>query len=117
MPSGRKFYLVQYRANRTQVRRKSLGMHGVISLEQARKRALKLLASVQEGNDPIAEAKAKQNALTINDLAARFISEHINIHLKARTADSYKRNLRKFILPKIGHLKITEVSRDHFEDV
>jgi integrase len=111
MPSGRKFYLVQYRANRTQVRRKSLGMHGVISLEQARKRALKLLASVQEGNDPVAEAKSKQNALTINDLATRFISEHINIHLKARTADGYKRNLRKFILPKIGHLKITEVSR------
>ena len=111
MPSGRKYFLVQYRADRRKVRRKSLGMVGVIPLEEARKQALKILAAVQSGNDPVGEERAKRNALTVNDLAERFIEEHVNVHLKPRTADGYKRNLNKFILPMIGKLKITEVTR------
>ena len=111
MPSGRKYFLVQYRADRRKVRRKSLGMVGVIPLEEARKQALKILAAVQSGNDPVGEERAKHNALTVNDLAERFIEEHVNVHLKPRTADGYKRNLNKFILPMIGKLKITEVTR------
>ena len=111
MPSGRKYFLVQYRADRRKVRRKSLGMYGVIPLEEARKQALKLLVAVQSGDDPVGEECAKRNALTVNDLAERFIEEHVNVHLKPRTADGYKRNLNKFILPMIGKLKITEVTR------
>ena len=111
MPSGRKYFLVQYRADRRKVRRKSLGRHGVIPLEQARKQAIHILAAVQSGNDPVGEEKARQNALTVNDLAERFIEEHVDVHLKPRTADGYKRNLNKFILPMIGKLKITEVTR------
>jgi integrase len=111
MPSGRKSYVIQYRAERKKIRRKSLGMHGVVPLEDARKKAFKILAAVQSGDDPVGEERAKQYALTVNDLAERFIEEHVDVHLKPRTADGYKRNLKKFILPQIGHLKITDVTR------
>ncbi|WP_412057400.1 tyrosine-type recombinase/integrase [Bartonella sp. DGB2] len=110
-PSGRKSYIIQYRAERGKVRRKSLGMHGIIALEEARKKAFKLLAEVQSGGDPIGEQQAKQNALTVDDLAERFIEEHVNVHLKSRTREGYIRNLNKFILPMIGKLKITDVTR------
>lgn len=53
MPSGRKSYILQYRANRNKVRKKALGMHGVISLDEARKKAFAMLAEVQSGIDPI----------------------------------------------------------------
>lgn len=111
MPSGRKFYVIQYRTDRRKTRRKSLGMHGVVPLEEARKKAFKILAAVQSGDDPVGEERAKKNALTVNNLSERFIEEHVELHLKQDTAKNYKSNLCKVILPKIGHLKITEVTR------
>jgi hypothetical protein len=67
MPSGRKSYVIQYRAERKKVRRKSLGMHGVVPLEEARKKAFKILAAVQSGDDPVGDERAKQHALNVND--------------------------------------------------
>ena len=51
LPSGRKSYILQYRANRKKVRKKALGMHGVISLEEARKKAFAMLAEVQSSKN------------------------------------------------------------------
>ena len=111
LPSGRKSYILQYRANRNKVRKKALGMHGVISLDEARKKAFAMLAEVQSGIDPIGVLEEQNNALTVNQLADRFIEEHINVHLKPRTAAGYIRNLKKFILPQIGKIKVADVQR------
>jgi hypothetical protein len=111
MPSGQKSYVIQYLAERKKIHRKSLGMHGVVPLEEARKKAFKILAAVQSGDDPVGDERAKHHALNVNDLAKRFIEEHIEVHLKPRTADGYTRNLKKFILPHMSHLKITDVTR------
>ncbi len=111
LPSGRKSYILQYRFERTKVRKKALGMHGVTSLDDARRKAFAMLAEVQSGIDPIGVIEEKRNALTVNDLAERFIEEHIQVHLKPRTAEGYIRNLKKFILPQIGKIKIADVQR------
>jgi integrase len=111
LPSGRKSYILQYRASRTKVRKKALGMHGVIALDEARKKAFSMLAEVQSGIDPVGVTQEKQNALTLRELAQKFITEHIDVHLKEKTAWGYKRNLDKFFLPELGDLKVTEVQR------
>lgn len=110
MPSGRKSFVVQYRAGR-RPRRMSLGSSTVLTCDQARTRAITIIAAVKNGEDPAADRAAKRNAATVSDLAERFDKEHIAVRLKASTAKEYRGNLRRFILPALGRLAVPEITR------
>jgi integrase len=110
MPSGRKSFVVQYRAGR-RPRRMSLGPSTVLTCDQARTRAITIIAAVKNGEDPAADRAAKRNAATVSDLAERFDKEHIAVRLKASTAKEYRGNLRRFILPALGRLAVPEITR------
>ena len=71
LPSGRRQYIVQYRAGRRS-RRMSLGPSTVLTTEQARSRALAILADARSGKDPAADREARRDALLVKDLAERF---------------------------------------------
>ena len=109
-PTGRKQFVLQYRYGRTS-RRMSLGRFGAITPDQARGIALEAMVKLRQDVDPTAEKRAKRTALTVRELADRFDEEHIAVHLKASTAKEYRRNLKLFILPAIGHLRIVDVTR------
>jgi integrase len=110
MPSGRKSFVVQYRAGR-RPRRMSLGPSTVLTCDQARTRAITIIAAVKNGEDPAADRAAKRNAATVGDLAERFDKEHIAVRLKGSTAKEYRGNLRRFILPALGRLAVPEITR------
>lgn len=110
MPTGRKSFVVQYRAGR-RPRRMSLGPSTVLTCDQARTRAITIIAAVKNGEDPAADRAAKRNAATVSDLAERFDKEHIAVRLKASTAKEYRGNLRRFILPALGRLAVPEITR------
>ena len=110
MPSGRKSFVVQYRAGR-RPRRMSLGPSTVLTCDQARTRAITIIAAVKNGEDPAAVRAANRNAATVSDLAERFDKEHIAVRLKASTAKEYRGNLRRFILPALGRLAVPEITR------
>jgi integrase len=110
MPSGRKSFVVQYRAGR-RPRRMSLGPSTVLTCDQARTRAITIITAVKNGEDPAADRAAKRNAATVSDLAERFDKEHIAVRLKASTAKEYRGNLRRFILPALGRLAVPEITR------
>ena len=84
LPSGRKGYVVQYRAGRRS-RRISLGPGTVLTCEQARNRATTIVAAARNGEDPAAERDAGRKAITVKELADRFDKEHIAIRVKAST--------------------------------
>lgn len=109
-PTGRKQFVVQYRYGRIS-RRMSLGRFGAITPDQARGLAMEALVKLRNDIDPVAEKRAKRDALLVRELADRFDAEHITVHLKASTAKEYRRNLKLFILPAIGHLRIIDVTR------
>jgi integrase len=110
LPSGKRYYIVQYRIG-TRYRRMSLGQHGVLTTEKARTNAFKLLAAVKDGKDPAGDRQEGRKALTVAELAQRFDKEHIAVRLKPGTAREYRRNLRRFILPAIGRLKVADVTK------
>ncbi len=110
LPSGRKGYVVQYRAGRRS-RRISLGPSTVLTCEQARNRAISIVAAARNGEDPAAERDAGRKEITVKELAERFDKEHIAIRVKASTAKEYRRNLERFILPALGQLTVTGITR------
>ena len=110
MPSGRKAYLVQYRVG-TRSRKLTLGSHGVLTPEQARTLAVQALAAVKAGQDPAEDRKTRREALTVRELADRFDREHIAVRVKESTGKEYRRNLKRFILPALGRLRVEEVTR------
>jgi integrase len=110
LPSGKRYYLVQYRIG-TRYRRMSIGQHGVLTAETARRTAFNLLAAVKDGKDPAGDRQDGRKALTVAELARRFDEEHIAVRLKPGTAREYRRNLRRFILPAIGRLKVADATK------
>lgn len=110
LPSGRKRYIVQYRAGRRS-RRISLGASTVLTCEQARDRAITIIAASKNGDDPAARRDADRQAITVKELAERFEKEHIDLRLKPSTAKGYKRMLERFVLPRLGSLRVIEVTR------
>src|SRR5215813_5863510 len=69
LASGRKSYVVQYKIGGRggETRRKSIGLHGVLTTEEARGEAKKWLADRAKGKDPIAEYAANQKAETVEE--------------------------------------------------
>jgi integrase len=76
--SGRRTFVVQYRLRGRRggrTRRIVLGEYGKITADEARKRAVKVLAAVDDGHDPAAERDEARNALTVSDLADLYLAE------------------------------------------
>lgn len=109
-PSGRRNYYVQY-LWRKKIKRMPIGQHGVLTTEQARDKALKTIASVKDGEDPQGEKAKRSREPVVRNLAQRYLDEHAKLHCKPATVKGYERYLEKFILPAIGNLRVSEVSR------
>jgi integrase len=110
MPSGRKSYLVQYRSG-GRTRRFSLGQHGALTAEEARKEAMKRLGEVAKGGNPSEEASRKRRAPTVAALCDQFAAEYMPQHCKPRTAFDYQRVIDRFIRPRFGSFKIADLTR------
>ncbi len=110
LPSGRKGYIVQYRAGRRS-RRMSLGPSTVLTCEQARTRAIGIIAAARNGDDPAAERDAERKTITVKELAERFDKEHVSVRVKETTANGYRRLIERTILPALGRHRVTEVTR------
>ena len=110
-PAGVRSYVFQWqRGGRS--RRLTIGRHGAPwTAEQARREALRLKAEVAAGADPAAESAAARTAPTVADLSERFVSEHVATKCKATTGTEYQRILRLWILPRLGSIRVADVSR------
>jgi integrase len=110
LPSGRRSYLVQYRA-KGRTRRLTLGPHGVLTPKQARERASRLLAEVRDGGDPSADRHAELRAPSVADFAKRYLEQHAGIRKKSSSLEGDKRNLKLHVLPRLGRTRIGDVTR------
>ncbi len=116
MPSGVRTYQVQYRKGR-RTRRSSIGRHGVVTLDQARRTAKAMLGLVASGQDPIEEIARERMAPTVNELCDRFLEMHVADRCKPSTARDYKSVIRRFVKPIIGTYRVAEVERKDIADL
>ncbi len=109
-PSGRKSYLIQYRAD-GRTRRVTIGPHGVVTAEQARERAARLLSDVRDGGNPSEDRAHARAAETVSELCDRYLEHHARVHKKPSSVRADETLIRNVIRPKLGTLKVPAVER------
>ena len=109
-PSGYKSYMVQYRAD-GRTRRVTIGAHGKLTAEQARKQARIILAEVDKGGNPAEERGVKRREITVKDLAERYLRDHAGPKKKPASAFRDQRLIERFILPELGAMRVKALSR------
>jgi integrase len=107
-------YIVVYRAGPGRgaaVRRYTIARVGKITPEAAKRRAKAILGAVAHGHDPAGEKATERDALTISELSARFMAEHVEQKRKPGTAIFYRHLLEKIIRPELGATKADKLTR------
>jgi integrase len=105
-PSGAKVYVLQYRVGGrgSQARRRVIARHGVVTPDEARIRARRLLTDIADGKDPAALRDQGREALTVNDLADLYLkdgpAEKPNKKLASWKTDCS--NIERHVKPLLG---------------
>jgi integrase len=114
LPSGRRTYCIEYRNADRIKRRLKIGVHGVITTEEARDLAKKGLGQVAHGEDPAEDKKQVNNLVTMEELANNYLDRH---GYKKRPKSLYEdqKLLQNIILPALGRLKVIYITRRELE--
>ena len=112
-PSGSRYYIVQTRAAGRAAKRVTVGRHGVITAEEARRRAALIVARIKAGGDPAAEPLegGRANGPAVGDLARQWLEEHVEVRCRPKTVEMYRLILEKHLLPALG--RTPALSVDH----
>jgi integrase len=116
--SGRKSYLVQYRVGR-RTRRLTLGLHGALTPETARREAKIKLGEVAQGDDPAETRKVDREGMTVRELCDRYLADadlglvpgKRRLPKKASTLRADRSRIDAHILPLLGTRLVKEVGR------
>ena len=112
--SGARAFVLNYRNQGGRERRLTIGSPPAWTITAARKQAAELRYRIDTGDDPLAELDAERNAPTVKDLAERFERDELPKRRPATGLD-YSAILRLHILPRLGKLKVAEVSHTDIE--
>ncbi len=112
-PNGTKVYVVQTRGH-GRSKRVTIGRHGLFTADEARRRAVRIIINIKDGEHP---TRSPANKVTVAELAERYLREHVAVYCRPSTEKMYASALRRFILPAYGHLPVGVVQRDQVADL
>ena len=108
--SGRKAYIVQCRGP-SGSRRVTIGRHGAVAPDHARKKAAVIIDRIKCGEDPVPAPPRPEP--TVADLAERYLAGHVEVNCKASSLATYRQLLDKHILPALRTMPIRSVEPHH----
>ena len=93
--------------------RVTVGPDGVITPEEARRRAALIIARIKAGEEPVPEPLSAKLAKgpTVADIARRYLENHVAVRCRPSTAGLYRVAVEKYILPRFG--KQSAIALDH----
>jgi integrase len=100
--------------------RRTVGYRPPLKVAPAREQAHAMLADIRQGRDPVLERKARAarmaaSTMSVEQLAQKWLANHVRLKLKPRTRDDYERLLAQHILPALGRLPVAGVERSDVE--
>jgi integrase len=116
-PSGSRTYFVDYR-NRSGVRRRmTIGRHGTITAEQARKLAVATLGETVKGDDPAWQRATHRKALTVKELCDHYLAAADkglilgkgNRPKKASSLYVDRGRINRHIIPLLGNSRVPDL--------
>ena len=113
-PSGGKVYIVQARGP-SGAKRVTVGRHGVLNAEQARKRAALIIARLKAGetSTPELSASMRSGGPTVAELAKRYLEEHVEVRNRPATKAVARIVVNRYIVPTFGKLPVLALERAH----
>lgn len=110
MPSGKRFFLVQYRRH-GRTRRVMIGQFGIVTAELARREATIKLGSVRGADgDPAAMRDADRQSTTMKELGERFLNQYVPVRCKPSTQTEYRRSVELFLDPFFAKQRVRSVT-------
>jgi integrase len=120
-PTGRRTYFVDYRTSDGVRRRMTIGTHGAITADQARKLAIETMGGVVlQKTDPLLERKTRRKSLTVAQLCDQYmIAAEAGLILgrrkskpkKASTIEVDRGRIARHIKPLLGSKLVVDLTR------
>ena len=112
--SGRKVWCVQTRGPAGGPKRFALGRYGNLTPDDARRKAALAIDRIKQGLEPVPPSVAIEP--TVADLAERYMEAHVRVNCRPATVEAFGRILRLYIVPELGHLRLSEVDRSQVSE-
>lgn len=112
-PSGKKAYVLSYRVDGRK-RLLTLAPVNVLTLDEARKRAIGELAKISTGADPIVARTRNDHAETFRELCGRYIEKHAKPRKKTWQADD--RRIKQHVPGSWKALPATAINKRMLKD-
>ncbi len=118
-PTGRRVYYADYRTRDGIRRRMTIGAHGKVTTEEARKLALQVLGGAAQGDDPAGERATRRSAITVKELCERYMAAADKGLIfgkrgqpkKASTIAQDRARIDRHIIPLLGRRPVRDLTR------
>ncbi|MFO1086752.1 MAG: tyrosine-type recombinase/integrase [Reyranellaceae bacterium] len=116
-PTGVATWVVQYRNSAGRTRKLALGKVGVLTPDEARRRAREALTDASSGGDPSADRHALRTDLTVAELVEIYLTEGpaSKPAKKATSWQSDASNLRRHVIPLLGRRQLASLTSDDLQ--
>jgi len=117
-PSGKRVYYADYRNRAGGRKRMSIGPHGKLTTEEARKLAISTLGDVLRGEDPAEERATRRKSMTVRELCDKYLAAaeagapfgKRSRPKKASTLETDRGRIERHIKPLLGTKAVRDLT-------